>query len=366
VIGSLQGGGAERQISDMANYWAARGLEVALATWSGPEISDFYALDRCVRRVHLNVDAQGSVVFPRLRANLRRVLKLRALIRSTLPDAVLSFVTETNVLTILAGVGLKARVVVSERTQPALHSALPWQWQLLRKILYSRSDEVVAQTWEAAQWITQNCRKRARVIPNALRSLPDISKRREPLIIAIGRLAHEKGFDLLLRAFARIAPDFADWRVAIIGTGPEQANLMRLRDELSLTGRVDFAGQIADVPTWMARAGLVVQPSRFEGFPNVVLESMGMGAPVISNDCPSGLSDLIDDGINGRLVPVEDVVALAQTMTELMSQPQIRERLGREAVNVRQRYRQDLIMAQWDACLLAASVDARTNGDLNV
>jgi len=140
--------------------------------------------------------------------------------------------------------------------------------------------------------------------------------------------------------------------VAIIGDGAERVNLLRLRDELMLTERVEFVGQIQDVEFWMVRAGLIVQPSRYEGFPNVVLESMGMGAAVISADCTSGPSDLIKDGINGRLVPVEDIDALSQVMAELMSQPEVRNSLGNEALKVRCRYRQDLIMTQWESCLL--------------
>jgi glycosyltransferase involved in cell wall biosynthesis len=155
----------------------------------------------------------------------------------------------------------------------------------------------------------------------------------------------------LLRAFAKIAPGFAGWRLAIVGEGEERENLRRLRDNLLLDERVEFVGQTPDVAVWMARAGLVVQPSRFEGFPNVVLESMGLGAAVISADCPSGPAELIEDGINGRLVPIEDMETLASVMAELMSSPGERARLGRAATGVRQRYHQDTVMDRWEACL---------------
>ncbi len=102
----------------------------------------------------------------------------------------------------------------------------------------------------------------------------------------------------------------------------------------------------------MSRAGLVVQPSRFEGFPNAVLESMGMGAAVISADCPAGPAELIEDGVNGRLVPVDDVFTLSRVMGDLMADPALRARLGREALKVRERFRQESIMARWEALLL--------------
>jgi GalNAc-alpha-(1->4)-GalNAc-alpha-(1->3)-diNAcBac-PP-undecaprenol alpha-1,4-N-acetyl-D-galactosaminyltransferase len=351
VIGSLQGGGAERQMADMANYWVAKGWKVVLATWCGREVTDFYPLDARVSRVTLATHGDGGARRSRMRENIARVVRLRTLLKSLRPQAAVSFMTESNVLTILAGVGLKLRVAVSERVQPASHSAFPWTWRVLRRVVYTWADAIVAQTQDAARWLEQNCRAAVIVIPNALRDMPEAAVEREELIVAVGRLTHQKGFDLLLRAFAKIAPGFAGWRLAIVGEGAERENLQRLRDDLLLGKSVEFVGQTPDVVDWMARAGLVVQPSRLEGFPNVVLESMGLGAAVISADCPSGPADLIEDKVNGRLVPVEDMEALARIMAELMSRPGERARLGRAAAGVRQRYRQDSVMDRWEACL---------------
>jgi glycosyltransferase involved in cell wall biosynthesis len=361
VIGSLQGGGAERVMSDMANYWANRGCRVTLATWSGPEIQDFYVLAPSVGRVWLDVYSPNDSFVSKIRSNVGRLLKLRRLLVASRPDAILSFIDVSNVQTILAALGLGVRVVVSERVNPSLNYGVTRPWRALRRVSYRWAEAVVAQTYDAAQWIEKQCGTRVLVIPNSLRVLPTMVCEREPLIVAVGRLSKQKGFDLLLKAFARISSDFQNWRLAIVGVGAERPALIELRDQLNLTDRVEFTGQVRDVESWMARAGLVVQPSRFEGFPNVVLESMGMGATVISADCPSGPSDLIEDGVNGRLVPVEDVAALMRVMAELMSQPQVRERLGREASKVKQRFRQDLIMTQWEACLLPEVRRAPTN-----
>lgn len=350
VSADLGTGGAERQMAGLASYWAARGLRVTLATWSGPEVPDFYRLGDGVRRVHLAVPAKGGRLSV-LWATALSVLRLRALLREDRPAAVLSFITQNNVMTILAAIGLPVRVVVSERVHPGHDVTLGRIWRVLRKLLYRHADVVVAQTQGAARWIDMHCFKGPHVIPNALRPLAEVESRREPLVVAVGRLVRQKGFDVLLQAFARVSGPFPDWRVVIIGAGPEQNSLASLSEQLSLGERVRFAGEVRDIETWLARAGLVVQPSRFEGFPNAVLEAMGMGAAVISADCPSGPAELIQDGINGRLVPVDDVDSLAQAMKELMAQPDMRARLGREAVKVRDRYRQDLVMAQWEEAL---------------
>jgi glycosyltransferase involved in cell wall biosynthesis len=337
----------------MANYWAAKGVSVTFATWTGAEVADFYRLDGGISRAYLDVPTKsGGAFVQKVVAQVRRVLKLRKLLSVVQPDGVLSFLPESNILTILAAARLRTRIIISERAQPASDTTQALWVRTLRRVLYARSDVIVAQTHDAAEWIRAHCRKRAVVIPNSLRVMPDIVQTRERIVVAIGRLARQKGFDLLLRAMARVAPAFPEWSTVIIGKGPERERLQQLSEELGLRERVRLLGEIPDVETWLARAGMVVQPSRFEGFPNVVLEAMAMGAAVVSADCPAGPADLIDDGVNGRLVPVEDVETLASVMTELMSQPQVRVDLGREAVKVRQRFQQDLIMPRWEDLLL--------------
>jgi GalNAc-alpha-(1->4)-GalNAc-alpha-(1->3)-diNAcBac-PP-undecaprenol alpha-1,4-N-acetyl-D-galactosaminyltransferase len=350
IIGTLGAGGAERQLTDLANYWADRAVRVTLATWSGPEVADFYLLSARVSRRWLKL---GSL--PWFATSMRRVMKLRGMVRALQPDAVLSFVDVSNVYSILATHGLGVRVVVAERTHPAVNRTVRWPWRFLRRLYYSRADLVVAQTQDAAAWIAKHCGGRVTVIPNSLRALPNLETKREPLIIAIGRLSKEKGYDLLLQAFARVAPDFPAWRVCIIGEGAERAELTEQCDRLQLSARVDFAGEIHDVETWMSRASLLVHASRREGFPNVLLEAMGMGLAVISADCRAGPSELIQDRVNGRLVPVDDVPALARVMSELMAQGRTRDELGSQARKVRERFAPDVIMNRWRACLMPQS-----------
>jgi GalNAc-alpha-(1->4)-GalNAc-alpha-(1->3)-diNAcBac-PP-undecaprenol alpha-1,4-N-acetyl-D-galactosaminyltransferase len=350
ITGGLQGGGAERQLADMANYWAGKGNDVTLATWSGPETPDFYPLHGSVTRVWLDVGTSGRLPLATLVLSLRRVRLLRRILKHSKPDAILSFIDVPNIYAILAARGLGIQVVVAERTHPAINRTIGRSWRLLRRLCYWRADAVVAQTEDAGRWLEHNCRARVQVIPNFLRDLPAAQKGRELAIIAVGRLSMEKGFDLLLQAFASLAAKFPDWRICILGDGVERASLTRLRDELQMTDRIEFVGEVRQVETWMGRAALLVHPSRREGFPNVVLEAMGMGMAVICADCRAGPSELIQDGINGRLVPVDDVLALERAMSELMTSPLLRERLGAEAIKVRARFSEDLIMEKWQAC----------------
>jgi len=358
VTGGLGSGGAERVMSSMAEYWAERGWRVQLVTFSDRRVPDFYPVAGGVERVWLDVTG-GNHGLTRLTANLGRILRLRRLVRASRPDVVLSFIDVPNVLTIMATRGLGLRVVVSERHEPGqTEPGGPFEgayrlgrpWRILRRLVYRWASQVTTVNADAADWLRSQCGVNVEVIPNPLRELPLPGARREPLVLGVGRLAVQKGFDLLLQAFDMVAEQFPDWRLVVLGQGPEQARLERLREGLNSAARIELPGQVADVEQWMARAGLIVLPSRFEAYGNAILESLGMGAAVISTPC-GGTPTFLSDGINGRLVPVEDVNALAAVMEELMANPEKRRLLGERALKVRETNCQAAIMPRWERCL---------------
>ncbi|MBT8080440.1 MAG: glycosyltransferase family 4 protein [Gammaproteobacteria bacterium] len=335
-------------MSDMANYWCQKGWRITFATWSGPHIDDFYSIDSRAERRWLVPSSQSGSIFARFASLWNGVRRCRQMFAQIRPTAVVSFIDISNVLTLIASAGFPHRVVVSVRTNPALTGTVSLPWKVLRRLTYPRADAVVAQTSGVAGWMERKWRIDSTVIPNPLRALPNPQLAREDLILAVGRLAAVKGFDLLLQAFARIAGDHNSWRLVIIGDGPEKDRLCGLRDSLGIAGRVEIIGPVGDVENWMARAGIVVQPSRYEGFPNVVLEAMGMGAAVVAADCAWGPRELIQDGVNGRLVPVENIESLASVVAELIDQPAFRASLGLEARKVRQTFAQSAVMARWE------------------
>ena len=167
----------------------------------------------------------------------------------------------------------------------------------------------------------------------------------------MGRLAQQKGFDLLIEAFSRIANRHPQWSVKILGEGPARASLKRLIAEKGLSGRVVLAGWEPDPVSVLKQSDLFVLSSRFEGFPNALLEAMACGLPSISFDCPSGPAEIIRDTIDGLLVPAEDVEALASTMDRVLGDESLRQRLSAEAVHVVDRFSVEQYFANWDAVL---------------
>jgi GalNAc-alpha-(1->4)-GalNAc-alpha-(1->3)-diNAcBac-PP-undecaprenol alpha-1,4-N-acetyl-D-galactosaminyltransferase len=351
IIPSLGSGGAERAMSELANFLADRHWRVCIVTFQNEPTADFYPLRRAIHRVHLQCADSWPGPAGKLLSNLSRTLALRRALREQACDVALAFMETANVLAILATRGLGMRTVVAERIDPAMNTTVPAVWQLGRRALYRYADAVVAQTETAASWLRRRCGVKVKVLPNALRRLPDPSAQREPMVLSVGRMEPQKGFDVLLRAFAAVSADFPSWRLAIVGDGSLRRELQHLAAELQLLPCVEFAGRRTDIETWYGRAAIVAQASRFEGFPNAVLEAMGMGAAVISTDCRSGPRELISAGHDGLLVPVDDVSELASALRSLMGNAQQRDRLGRAAMCVRERYAANSVLGQWEQLL---------------
>ncbi len=352
LISTLGAGGAERAMSELASFLDGRGWEILLATFEPGDTVDFYRVSSGVRRVRLGNPPAAITLLGKLRANRRRIASVRALLQAEKPHVALSFMDTSNILCLLAARGIQIPVVAAERTDPSMNFTVGTMWCFARRLLYRRAAAVVAQTTHAAQWLERHCRCKVGVIPNALRQVPAPSGVREMLVVSAGRLDQVKGFDVVLRAFAVNAGAFPGWRLAIAGEGPLRESLQRLTNDLGMHDRVDWLGRVNDVERLFGKAALVVQGSRFEGFPNVVLEAMGMGAAVISTDCRSGPRELIESGRNGFLVPVDDVDALAARMHELMVSEDLRQRLGEAAMEVRQKFAQTIVLAKWEELLL--------------
>ena len=357
ITASLGPGGAERVLSEMANYWADRGWEVTLATWSGPEIADFYPVDERIHRVWLNIQVRGLRWWFRPMANWQRVRKLRRLILLQQPEAVISFLDWSNVLAIIASTGTGVRTIVSERTSPEHNHTLgrPWRWG--RRLTYRFAHCVVAQTDVARQWLADHCGAVTVTIPNPLRSLPPpgADEARVNTLLAVGRLSAEKGFDTLLRAYAALGAVAGAWRLRIIGAGPCREELGQLAETLGIARSVQFDEPVKNVAEPMSEAKVFALASRFEGFPNALVEAMAMGLAVVSTDCPAGPSAIVKDKINGLLVPVDDPASFAAALSSLIEDDTLRRRLAAEAVAVRGTYEQSHIMRQWETVVAANS-----------
>jgi glycosyltransferase involved in cell wall biosynthesis len=205
-------------------------------------------------------------------------------------------------------------------------------------------------------WAERLAKSRAvHVIPNPV-SVSVVESNRGPTethggrtVVAMGRLGPEKGFDLLLKAFAQCAETHPDWSLIILGEGTERERLEASAGRLGIKDRVSMPGRVKD-PFRILRSGdLFVLSSRYEGFPMALVEAMACRLAVISTDFPSGPRDIVRDGTDAVLVPPDNVAALAAAMDRLMANPTERQRLGTNAGHIVERFSIETIMTQWDA-----------------
>ena len=198
-------------------------------------------------------------------------------------------------------------------------------------------------------------------IPNAVREMgPGRADLDSKVVLSAGRLSPQKGFDMLIEAWARVAPKHPDWRLRICGGGKLQKKITRLIGEHAVGDTAVLEPAAPDLGGEMNKCSIFVMSSRFEGFPLILLEAMSKGMAVASFDCPTGPADILDDHRNGLLVPPKDVDALAAAIEELISDDDLRRRCGQAAVGTTGDYSMAAVGAQWDELLAGLAPELRT------
>lgn len=355
LISSLHLGGAQRVATVVANYWAANGHQVTIYTLSGPDDKPFYPLDDAVHQVPLDISHVSASPLSGLINNIRRVRLIGSELTRNRPDVLVSFMDTTNVLAVLAARRIGVPVVVSERTNPVAQD-LGVVWRRLRDWAYGMADVVVVQTDRARLSFPPAVRNRAVVIPNPVRPpcpgrKPPAMRLPKPNVLAMGRLSPEKGFDLLIDAFSRVASRHPGWRLVIVGEGPDRGRLEGLATETGLQDRILLPGHATRSGSILRQGDIFALTSLREGFPNALCEAMARGLPAVSFDCPFGPSEIIRDGVDGVIVPHLDLDSFAATLDRLMFSGVERARLALRAPEIVERFGLETVMGMWDEVL---------------
>jgi len=354
IIPAITAGGAERVMSILANYWAKKGWDITLLTCDDGSKPPFYPLDPKITHCPLNITNKSSSFIDKISNNIKRTLVLRKALKKNPSQPVISFITETNILTLIAGMGLGLPIIVCERNDPNF-SFRNHGWRILRNKTYPLASRIVLQIESSVSYFSSGIQRKITVIPNpAIKPVFNGRIKKDQtgskILLAMGKLTKQKGFDLLLKAFAEISPKFPNWTLRIWGEGPLRDSLEKLRNQLELQNKVQFPGLTKQPNEIMRNADLFVMSSRYEGFPNVLVEAMACGLPVISFAC-HGPRDIIRDGVDGVLVPPEDVPALSVALEQLMDDEEKRKRLSACSPEVLERFGLDKVVALWDNLL---------------
>lgn len=342
VIPSLQAGGMERVMSELATYFSKKDtLEVHIVLY-GSLRERFYQVPDNVK-VHLPDFSYRSRF--RFIYILVTLFYLRRKIRSIDPFSILSFGELWNSLVLISMIGLRFPVYISDRCSPI--RTYSWFHRILRHQLYRRAKGIIAQTDKAQEIYSMMFKhKNIVVIGNPIREIAaSESIKKEKKVLMIGRLIESKNQYRLIDMFLRI--NLKEWQLVIVGYDHlKQSHFDRLKELIvnsKAEDRVFLEGKRDDVERYYLKSEIFAFTSTSEGFPNVIGEAMSAGLPVIAFDCIAGPSEMITDGKNGFLIPLNDYDQFQDKLKRLMLEESLRARLGNNARQDIKRFSLDMV-----------------------
>lgn len=350
-IPALNAGGAERVMVTLANYLARKNHTIRILTLNSDE--SFYQVDTRVTIVGMNICFQKQGVLRKIETlfvEFKRRQMFISEVESFKPDVILSFLFTTNIISISAKKYCKCPLYISERNAPDSYGKIE---RLLNQLFYPKSDVIVCQGKNVAEFYSRYGGK-CIIIPNpinpaAIGNSTGIKKKR---IVSVGRLIPQKNHKILIDAFALVEKEFPDYELEIFGEGELRTQLQDQINSLKLQEKVHLCGNRKNVMTTVADYACFVLSSNYEGFPNVLLEAMASGMPVISTDFSTGIArELIIDGENGYVVPVNDVHALADSLRKMLRSEDDMIKMGNNNRDILDRYCESQVCKMWENLL---------------
>lgn len=342
ILPNLAGGGAERAALELIGRLDRRHICPLLAILR----ADGELLGQVPADVPVAVGVRGLVRFSRQADLLIGGLELTA-----------------TYVAVLLSIWRRKPVWGWVHTQLLLYSpARRWSHSFCLWLFYPQLDRIVAVSASAAAACRQRIpvmRERICVLPNPL----DIDRIRclaeesltppepSPLILCIGKLDPNKGFDLAIQMQAELFKWGIAHHLVILGVGAERGNLLELAEALLVAEHLYLPGFDPNPYRWLKRAAVLVLPSRVEGFSTVVIEALSLGTPVVSTDCPGGMREMGMEEPD-LIVPMNDVTALARAVCKVLKEPAIGQRFAQKGPRLAQRYQADVVVGQWEQYLL--------------
>lgn len=347
-ISSLQKGGSERVMVNLAEYFQEQKYDVILVTQYQREKE--YCISPKIRRVYSEPDA-SMLEGGRIRNFCVRFRTLRKLWKTYRPDVILSFLGKNNLMAVAAAAFLPIKVAVSVRGEPTMEYQGKFM-QFIAKTVFRFADGMILQTEQAGQFFPRAVQRKSVILPNPLN--PQFTERkvcadREDLIVAAGRLDENKNHAMLIHAFGRIAEEYPTVKLVIYGEGELRTKLEMLIAEKGLTDRISMPGNVNDIADRIGRARIFTLTSNTEGMPNSIMEAMALGIPVIATDCPcGGPATLIEHGVNGLLVPVGDAFALADAFRRIFEDREFEQKLRENARRITETLAPEQVNKKWE------------------
>lgn len=335
---------------NLASYLVQHGHQVEILTMS--ETEKAYELDKRVSvRFLLSLKERKNTVMN----TFIRMPRFWKYLKVSDTDAYIVMLPKTTIMLLMFRRLTKAKVIAAERVDPASYSN---RIAKMLRCFAKCADGWVFQTEDAQKWYGDSVKDcKSAVIPNAINPIfirPQFVGEKRKVIVGAGRLNDQKNFGLLIRAFAKIAPEFPKYNLIIYGKGDKEQELKSLVERLGLQGRIELPGNIQNIADEMEKNAMFVLSSNFEGMPNALMEAMALGLPCVSTDCPcGGPRYLIQDGVNGLLVPVGDVDEMAEALRKILSDSNMAENMGKAAMKIAKDLAPDKIYGKWEDFIIS-------------
>lgn len=361
---NMEKDGAERVISNLCNQHLIKKYKVSIVTYL-PLVCR-YELDKKINVYSLMVLQNKSPVWKFL--EMKYVNKrYMSLMHDINPDVVVAFLPRPCMVACAMRKKLGVPVIGSIRSNPEVNFKNPI-YRMIAKSTFDQADGFVFQTKQARDFFHKKLQKKSKIIMNPVNAEAvrvQYSGIRSKRIVSVGRFTEEKNYPLLLQAFAGLAPVYSEYVLWIYGKYDEKLSIRELADHLKIADRVVFAGQTDHLYDEIYDAGLFVLSSKSEGMPNALMEAMALGIPVIATDCPcGGPRSLIQNGVNGILVPNEDKKALTQAMEYMLSDSRRAARMAAKAQNIGVRYGGQQIYEAWENYIMKVVQKKLHDGDV--
>jgi GalNAc-alpha-(1->4)-GalNAc-alpha-(1->3)-diNAcBac-PP-undecaprenol alpha-1,4-N-acetyl-D-galactosaminyltransferase len=346
LIYSLSAGGAERVLSTVSNG-LVNFFDVSIITLVHSD--PFYKIDKNVQIISLTDRIEPSKnLIQGLNVNLILIKKLIQVLRREQIEITIGFMTTSNILLTIAAKVVRIPVIISERTNPKLQR-LPRSKKLLRKLVYPLANILIVQNSENRDFFLK-INPNTIILPNPI--APELSENRDgqsplkqKIILNVGRLTALKGQDMLIKAFSMI--NKPEWKLVIVGEGEYRGHLEKLVHDLDLKDQIEMPGIKKNIFDFYNRAEIFAFGSRYEGFPNALIEAMYFGLPCVSTDCPTGPSELIEHGKNGFLIAVDDTKTMANYLKTLTENSDLRKTFSLNAKNMVANFEFNKVIFQW-------------------
>jgi len=349
VIDDLGDGGAERVLGILTGGLARRGARVYVYGVGAAEGSPVYELDENVSFTHFSrFDKKKRFILP------RRIIALRREIKSTAPDVVVGFMSHNAIKASIACLGLGTPVVYRMAAAPQWEAGFPLI-RLGMAVFFPFAKGVVYQSRSQQTFFRNRGKRREAVIMNPIDETSHWYEEKTycgTRVVAVGRLSDVKNFSMLLKAWAVLAPGFPEWTLDIYGEGERRTELECERKALAVEDSVKLPGFTNSIADRLFEASVFVMTSDAEGLPNALLEAMCMGVACVTTDFDGGAAKiLVEDGVNGLIVPRANCEALTLAVSRLLEDESLRRKLGKNATGIRQRVRTEAVLEQWEEFL---------------